>query len=73
MEREGELRPEFEKGYHTSGHASKGDLEWTIGEIDPDVIVPVHTTGQGLLIHYKKKHGVRSNKPRYHLKSKEPE
>jgi len=24
-----------------------GDLEWVIGEIEQDVIVPVHTTGQG--------------------------
>ena len=42
VERDGELRPEFERRYHTSGHASRGDLEWTIGEIGP-----VHTTGQG--------------------------
>jgi ribonuclease J len=34
------LQEEFE------GHASRGDLEWVIGEIEPDVIVPVHTTGQ---------------------------
>jgi len=47
VEREGELRPEFERGYHTSGHASRGDLEWVIGEIEPDRIIPVHTTGQG--------------------------
>ena len=49
VEREGELRPEFERGYHTSGHASRGDLEWVIGEIGPDMIVPVHTTGHGWL------------------------
>jgi ribonuclease J len=35
------LQEEFE------GHASRGNLEWVIDEIEPDVIVPVHTTGQG--------------------------
>ncbi|MCS7144887.1 MAG: ribonuclease J, partial [Archaeoglobaceae archaeon] len=33
----------FEKGYHTSGHASKEDLSWIIEKIDPDVVIPVHT------------------------------
>ncbi len=40
----GELRPDFVKGYHASGHASKSDLEWVIDEIDPDKVIPVHTT-----------------------------
>lgn len=39
----GRLKPEFVKGYHASGHASKGDLRWIIESIDPDVIIPVHT------------------------------
>ena len=39
-----ELRPRFIKGYHASGHASKGDLRWVIETVDPDVIIPVHTT-----------------------------
>lgn len=38
--------PEFQKEFHASGHASREDLEWMIGRIDPDVIIPVHTTGQ---------------------------
>jgi ribonuclease J len=37
------LRPEFTRGYHASGHASTSDLEHVISEIDPDVIIPVHT------------------------------
>jgi len=42
---EGEkARPQFDKGYHTSGHASKEDLREVIEYVDPDVIVPVHTT-----------------------------
>ncbi len=38
-----EGKPEFEKGYHASGHASPEDLKKVIGEIDPDIIIPVHT------------------------------
>jgi len=39
----GKARPRFIKGYHASGHASKEDLRWMITEIDPDLIIPVHT------------------------------
>ncbi|MEM3928557.1 MAG: ribonuclease J [Archaeoglobaceae archaeon] len=39
----GKLKPEFVKGYHASGHASKEDLRWIIDEIDPEVLIPVHT------------------------------
>lgn len=39
-------RPKFARGYHASGHASERELEWIIDEIDPDVIVPVHTERQ---------------------------
>jgi len=42
--REGKLAPEFIKGYHASGHASKEDLRWIIEQIDPDIVIPVHTT-----------------------------
>lgn len=35
--------PRFVKGYHASGHASRDDLRWIIEEIDPDIIIPVHT------------------------------
>lgn len=41
--KDGILRPEFDKGYHASGHVSMSDLEHVISEIDPDVIIPVHT------------------------------
>jgi ribonuclease J len=42
--RDGKPVPEFVRGYHASGHASKEDLRWIIEQIDPDVIIPVHTT-----------------------------
>lgn len=41
--KDGALRPEFAKGYHASGHASMSDLEHVISEIDPEIIIPVHT------------------------------
>jgi ribonuclease J len=41
---EGELQPSFMRGYHVSGHVSKSELEETINTIDPDCIIPVHTT-----------------------------
>jgi ribonuclease J len=34
----------FERGYHASGHASQKELAHTIDKIDPDVLIPVHTT-----------------------------
>jgi ribonuclease J len=39
----GEVVPVMDKHYHASGHASGEDVAWAIGEIDPDVIIPVHT------------------------------
>ncbi len=35
--------PEFEKGYHASGHASASELLRIVEEIDPEVVVPVHS------------------------------
>lgn len=43
MLEEGRLVPSFIRGFHASGHASKGDLRWVIETVDPDVIIPVHT------------------------------
>ncbi len=43
IEKEGKFTPEFIKGFHASGHASKSDLIWAIETIDPDYIIPVHT------------------------------
>ncbi len=37
------LKPNFMKGYHASGHASKSDLIKAIEIIDPEIIIPVHT------------------------------
>ncbi|RLI83566.1 ribonuclease J [Archaeoglobales archaeon] len=42
--------PSFIKGYHASGHASKSDLRWVIEQIDPDVIIPVHTENPGWFV-----------------------
>jgi ribonuclease J len=41
----GSLKPRFNHEYHVSGHASKEDLLWTVDHVDPDFIIPVHTTG----------------------------
>ncbi len=43
IEKKGVLKPEFIKGFHASGHASKSDLTRAIETIDPDYIIPVHT------------------------------
>ncbi len=43
IEEDGKLKPQFTRGYHASGHASKSDLIKTIETIDPDIIIPVHT------------------------------
>lgn len=34
---------DIEKGYHASGHASPADIQWVIDQVDPDVIIPIHT------------------------------
>lgn len=38
-------RPElkFAKGFHASGHASREDLAKIVEEVDPEVVIPVHT------------------------------
>lgn len=36
-------KPEFEKGFHASGHLSAEELEEMILSIDPDLLIPVHT------------------------------
>jgi ribonuclease J len=43
VEKNGKEVPEFKKGFHASGHASKSDLTWAVHTIDPDYIIPVHT------------------------------
>lgn len=40
-----QLKPRTVKGFHASGHASREDLEEIITQIDPGVVIPVHTTG----------------------------
>jgi ribonuclease J len=44
IEKDGNVTVNFDKGYHCSGHASKESLEKVIDSIDPDIIIPVHTT-----------------------------
>ena len=36
-------RPVFEKGFHASGHASAAELLKIIEDIDPEIVLPVHT------------------------------
>lgn len=38
-------KPKFDPGYHASGHASREDIAWVIDQVDPEIIIPVHTTG----------------------------
>jgi ribonuclease J len=40
---EGEMIPVMDKHYHASGHASGADVQWVIDQMDPDMIIPVHT------------------------------
>lgn len=47
VEEKGRLKPEFKPGFHASGHVSMADLRQVIYTIDPDVIIPVHTTNPG--------------------------
>ncbi len=45
MRKEGDrMVPEFQKGYHASGHASADDLMDLVRRIDPEIVIPVHTT-----------------------------
>jgi len=36
-------KPVFDSRYHASGHASREDLAWVIDQVDPDLVIPVHT------------------------------
>ncbi|MFO7966776.1 MAG: MBL fold metallo-hydrolase [Archaeoglobaceae archaeon] len=40
-------KPYFEEGYHASGHVSADELRQIIEEVDPDVLIPVHTENPG--------------------------
>lgn len=40
---DGGEKPTFDSSYHASGHASPRDLAWIIDQVDPEIIVPVHT------------------------------
>src|SRR5271157_318919 len=44
IEVNGEMKPIFDPGYHASGHASRESLEKVVDAIDPDILIPVHTT-----------------------------
>ena len=33
----------FDKRFHASGHASREDITWVIDQVDPDLIIPIHT------------------------------
>ncbi|MEM2978592.1 MAG: MBL fold metallo-hydrolase RNA specificity domain-containing protein, partial [Candidatus Hadarchaeales archaeon] len=36
-------KPQFDPGFHASGHASPEELLYMVEEIGPKVVVPVHT------------------------------
>ncbi|RLI77123.1 ribonuclease J, partial [Archaeoglobales archaeon] len=59
----GRLKPLFVKGYHASGHVSKDDLKWLIETIDPDTIIPVHTSNPEWFVeNFKKVEVVKEGK-----------
>jgi ribonuclease J len=43
VEKNGKPVPEFQRGYHASGHASGEEIIRMVEEIEPKVVVPVHT------------------------------
>jgi ribonuclease J len=43
IERDGKLLPEFARGFHASGHASRKDLIDAVKRIAPEIVIPVHT------------------------------
>jgi ribonuclease J len=43
VEKNGKPVPEFQRGYHASGHASGDEIIRMVEEIEPEVVVPVHT------------------------------
>ena len=43
VEKNGKELPEFERGYHASGHASASELLRIVKEINPKIVLPVHT------------------------------
>jgi len=47
VSRDGKAQPEFEKGYHASGHASASELLKIVREINPETVQPVHTENPG--------------------------
>ncbi len=47
VERDGKEMPEFERGYHASGHASASELLRIAEEIAPEIVVPVHSENPG--------------------------
>jgi ribonuclease J len=43
----GDMEILMDKHFHASGHASGADVAWVIDEIEPEVIIPVHTEQPG--------------------------
>lgn len=58
VERDGKEVPEFERGYHASGHASASELLRIVEEIDPEVVVPVHTENPEFFVENLKEYKV---------------
>jgi ribonuclease J len=51
-------RPVFEKGFHASGHASAAELLKIIEDIDPEIVLPVHTENPEFFVDNLKGYGV---------------
>ena len=43
VEKQGKPVPTFERGYHASGHASGEEIIRMVEEIQPELVIPVHT------------------------------
>jgi ribonuclease J len=40
----------FQEGYHASGHASGDELIKLVKEIDPEIVIPIHTENPGFFL-----------------------
>ena len=50
--------PEFERGYHASGHASASELLRIVEEISPEIVLPVHTEKPEFFVENLKEYNV---------------
>ncbi len=58
IEKEGKELPEFERGFHASGHASASELLRIVREINPRIVLPVHTENPEFFVENLKEYKV---------------